>query len=141
MLKARTESFLPYVPVLLRLAIGIVFFVHGIQKLQNPGGAIGFMEFLNIPAPAVAGWFIIILESVGGLALIVGVATRYLAILFVVEMLVAILIYKIPHQVSFIATDRTGFELDLTLLIVALTLVILGSGPLSIEHNVLKREL
>jgi uncharacterized membrane protein YphA (DoxX/SURF4 family) len=35
----------------------------------------------------------------------------------------------------------TGYELDLVLLAGAFVLFVLGSGPLSIERNVLKREL
>lgn len=39
------------------------------------------------------------------------------------------------------ATPDAGAELDLLLLATALTLTVLGSGPLTIEHNLLQREL
>lgn len=139
MLKPYTAKLNPYVPLLLRLVIGAIFLGHGLLKLQNPAGVIGFFEFLNIPLPAVTAWFILILELVGGVGLILGLGTRWLGLLFAIQMVVVILLVKL--QVGFIAMEGTGYELELALLAGSLALAALGSGLPSLEHNVLQREL
>jgi putative oxidoreductase len=140
MLKPYTERLAPYAPVLLRLIVGITFIAHGFQKLQHPASFIGLMGLLKIPLSPVSGWFIILLETVGGLFMILGVGTRWLGILFAIEMAVTTLLVKL--SIGFIAppgTRAVGYELDLLLLATSLALVLLGSGPFSLEQNVLKR--
>jgi uncharacterized membrane protein YphA (DoxX/SURF4 family) len=58
-------------------------------------------------------------------------------------MLITAFIVKAARGTPFIVTGRpgVGFELDLLLLGGALVLLVAGSGALSVEHNVLKREL
>ena len=107
---------------------------------------IGFFQFLNIPLPAFTGWFILLLELVGGLALILGVAIRWLGLLFAIELIVAIVVYKLPMGITFITTGQpqasdAGYEPDVALIAGMLALVVLGAGPLSIERNLMKREL
>jgi uncharacterized membrane protein YphA (DoxX/SURF4 family) len=62
--------------------------------------------------------------------------------LFVIEMIVTTLLVKLPNA-GFIAPQGggSGAELDLLLLAGALVLLTQGPGPLSIERNVLRREL
>ena len=76
-----------------------------------------------------------------GLALILGVGTRYAAALLAVLMLVTLIMVKV--NVGLIAPQGAGAgaELDLALLAGCVALLLLGSGPLSIEDNVLRREL
>jgi putative oxidoreductase len=141
MLSKTFNRFTPYVPLLLRLVVGITFFLHGLQKLQGGiDGTAGFFASLGIPAPQAAALFVALLETVGGLALVLGIGTRLFSLLFIVLMLVAIFTVKV--RVGYIgAQGAAGAELDTLLLVGSLCLVILGSGALSIERNVLKREL
>lgn len=142
MLKKYTESLVPYVPTILRIMVGVIFFLHGLPKLQNLSGITGFLGSLNVPAPGLFGIVVAILETFGGLALILGIATRWVALLFIVEMIVTTLLVKV--NVGFIVPSGqvgVGAELDLLLLVTSLALLVLGAGALSIEQNVLKREL
>src|SRR5260370_7406602 len=82
MLKTYTERLAPYAPVLLRLIVGITFLMHGFHKLQDPASFIGLMAFLKMPLLPVSGWFIILLETVGGLFVLLGLGTRCFALLF-----------------------------------------------------------
>jgi putative oxidoreductase len=139
MLKPYTERLVAYAPVLLRLIVGITFLMHGLQKLQDPASFIGLMAFLKMPLLPVSGWFIILLETVGGLFMLLGLGTRWLGILFAIEMAVSTLLAKL--SIGFIASPgapTAGYELDLLLLVTSLSLVLLGSGPFSVEQNVLK---
>jgi putative oxidoreductase len=119
--------------------VGIVFALHGWAKLQNPAGFIGFVGSLGIPAPALFGWLVILLESVGGLLLILGLGTRLVTLALTVEMLVTTLLVK--SRIGFIAPQGggAGAELDLLLLAASITLLILGAGALSVDESVFER--
>ena len=72
-----------WVPALLRIALGGVMFPHGAQKLLGWFGGYGFvgtMEFLTgMGMPAVVAFLVIIGESLGALAMILGFLTRFCA--------------------------------------------------------------
>ena len=144
MLKKTVDPLLPYAPTILRLMVGVVFLLTGLPKLQNPAGFIGFVTSLHFPIPEILGWIPIIMEPLGGALLILGLATRWVGLYFVVEMAITGLWVKAAHGTAFIAAagkPGVGYELDLLLLAGALALAILGSGQLSVEMNILKREL
>src|SRR5688500_13863091 len=73
---------------LLRIILGIVFFAHGYLKFFKMGmdGVVGFFTSLGIPAPELAAWFVTWLEMIGGIALILGIFTPVLGVLFAIEM-------------------------------------------------------
>jgi putative oxidoreductase len=122
---------------ILRIIVGIVFFVHGYQKVFQFGfgGVTGFFAKAGIPLPGVSGPFIALLELLGGLALILGVATRVVAALFVVEMLVAILLVHL--KAGFFAP--MGFEYPLTLCLASLALALAGPGAYSVDGTIAGR--
>jgi uncharacterized membrane protein YphA (DoxX/SURF4 family) len=143
MLQVATKPLAPYSMTILRVIVGITFVLMGIGKIQNPAGFIGAVTNLGFPAPGIIGWLPIILEPIGGALLILGIGTRWLSLYFVLEMLITAFIVKAARGTGFIVTGRpgVGFELDLLLLAGALVLLVAGSGALSVEHDILKREL
>ena len=62
----------------LRIVVGIVFLVHGLQKLlvMGFGGVAGFFGSLGVPAPGLFAVLVTLVEVLGGLALILGLLTR-----------------------------------------------------------------
>jgi putative oxidoreductase len=124
-------------PVSLRLAVGLVFTVHGAQKLflLGLGGTAGYMTRVGIPLPSVAAVVVTAVELLGGLALILGLGTRLAAALLAVEMLVAILTV---HITAGFFSPR-GVEFPLTLLGASLTLALLGAGPVSLDKVISRR--
>src|SRR5256886_11690105 len=81
--------FAPYAGVgelILRLALGITFLAHGRGKLKNPAAFAGFLRQIRVPAPLFSAWLVALLETVGAVLLIVGVATRLLALGLVIDM-------------------------------------------------------
>jgi putative oxidoreductase len=141
--KRYTDAFAPYTLTILRVLVGITFLLHGLPKLQGLGGFTGFVASLGFPLPGFFAILILALEVGGGLLLIAGVATRWVSLLFAIEMIVTTLLVKLPN-LGFIAppgAPNAGAELDLLLLAGALLLLTHGPGPLSVERNVLKREL
>src|SRR5438445_4942766 len=113
----------------LRLVVGLVFVVHGAQKLFvfGLGGAAGFMATVGIPLPSVAAVVVTAVEILGGLALVLGLGTRVAAALLAFEMLVAILTVRL--KMGFVG----GYEFELTLFAASLSLALLAAGPLTVK--------
>ena len=113
---------------LLRLVVGVIFVMHGWQKLSmgfhNVGG---FLGSVGIPLPTLAAVVLTIVELVGGIALILGLLTRYAATLLAIDMLVALITVHIKG--GFFAPK--GVELPLLLLAANLNLILAGAGALS----------
>src|SRR5215470_1175837 len=95
-------KWLTYVPtngprstILLRLMAGGVFFWEGILKFVYVNQGVGRFTKLGMPVPAFTADFVGVLEIVGGALLLSGFLTRFIAVPFVIEMLVAMLSTKI----------------------------------------------
>jgi len=142
-LRRYADALAPYAVTVLRILVGITFLLTGLPKAQNFAGFTGFVASLGFPLPVAFAALIVALEVAGGLLLIVGLGTRWVSALYMVEMLVTTLLVKMPNM-GFIATQGkpgVGAELDLLLLAGAFILLTHGSSRLSIEHDLLKREL
>ena len=92
---ARPPLDAPRATVLLRLMAGGVFFWEGLLKFVYVNQGIGRFTKLGMPVPELLAPAIAYLEIVGGLLLIAGLATRWMALPFIIEMVVAILSTKI----------------------------------------------
>jgi putative oxidoreductase len=116
-----------------RAIIGIVFLLHGGQKLFVFGihNVAGMMGQMGIPMPELAAVVVSLVEFVGGAALLFGLFTRAAALLLAIDMLVAVL--KVHLKGGFFLP--AGFEYALTLLVVNVALAISGSGALAIDNK------
>jgi putative oxidoreductase len=118
----------------MRIISGIAFIMHGIPKLLNIAGTEHFFSNM-IGLPASLALPIGLLEVIGGIALLVGVLTRIAAMLFIIEMIGSTIVAKLPK--GFVG----GYEVDLLLLFMSISLLLTGPGRISIEWDILKREL
>ena len=118
----------------LRLVVGLVFLMHGGQKLFVFGlsGTADIMGKLGIPLPSLAAAIVIAAELLGGAAIILGVFTRWAGVILAIEMLVAIPVARFAG--GFFAPY--GFEFEFTLLGACLTFAALGSGGASLDRFV-----
>ncbi len=116
----------------LRVVVGLVFFIHGWQKLFTFGvdGTTQFFQSLNIPAASVAAVVVIAVEFLGGLALILGFMTRPAALALAINMLVAL--FTVHLENGFFA-GANGYEFVLTLFAACVALVLLGPGALALD--------
>lgn len=110
---------------LLRVVVGLVFVAHGWAKLQGMEGTIGFFASLGL-APFFA-YIVAWVEFLGGLALVLGVFSRWAGYLLAVVMVFAIFLIKI--KMGFLG----GYEFDLVLLAALLAIAWSGSGSYSVS--------
>jgi putative oxidoreductase len=116
----------------LRVVVGIVFLMHGGQKLFvfGFGGTADIMSKLGLPLPELSAAVVIAAELLGGLAIISGLFARWAGAALAIEMVVAILVARL-HGGFF---TPYGYELELTLLGACLTLAAIGSGGVSLDR-------
>jgi putative oxidoreductase len=131
---AAVLAFLP--PLLTRLVIGQAFYFSGRGKLDNVERTVGFFTSLGIPFPAANAAFVSRLEYFGGMLLIVGLATRLVALGLSSTMVVALLtahrqeVIDAVHGVGDkILPDLAAFAY----LMFLLWLIAFGPGPVSLD--------
>ena len=122
--------------LLLRVVLGITFFVHGVVKFQ--GGienTVGWFDSIGIPG--FMAYVVALIELVGGFALIIGFGTKIVSALLAIVMLGATI--KVKLAVGFLGNGQmAGYELDLALLVMAVFLAVNGSKMLSLDQVVFK---
>jgi len=123
------------VPLIIRVIVGVIFLLHGLGKFGvigdgNIQGVVAMFGQLGMPAPGLTAPFVALVETLGGLALILGFGTRISALLLAVIMLVATLAVKVPMAPNPIAPagPMPGYELDLALLAGLVALLFYGAG-------------
>jgi putative oxidoreductase len=131
--QSRTTTAADYGLLIVRLALGVIFFAHGAQKVfgwfGGPGLAntVGFFHGMGIPAPLA--YLASFTELLGGIAVLLGLLSRLAALGLAVNMLVAI--FHVHLSNGFFA-EHKGFEFPLALLAMSLLLVLTGPGRLAI---------
>lgn len=117
---------------ILRVFLGITFFAHGLAKFQ--GGiqnTVGFFESLGLPG--FAAYVVAIIELVGGLAMVLGVGTRVVAVLFAVILAVATI--KVKLAAGFLGNGQmAGYELDLALIVIAIYLALAKKSVFAVDN-------
>ena len=123
--------------LLLRAALGVVFVLHGWQKLTVFGlsGLSGFLAGAGMPLPTINAAILIAVELGGGVALIAGLGTRLVSALLAFTMAVAVGL--VHWQAGFF--NPAGYEFPLTLMLVLLSLVMTGAGAYSLDARLFGR--
>lgn len=131
---------------MLRLALGVVIFPHGLQKTLGWFGGAGFAGtmgfFTQGGIPAVFAFLAICAEFLGGLGLILGGLSRVAAFGVLCVMLVAV--YRVHWAVGFFMNwggnqKGEGFEFHILAVAIALTILFRGAGALSLDRALSRR--
>jgi putative oxidoreductase len=128
----------------LRLIVGYGFMEHGYAKLaRGPGVFTGILHALHMPAAPLLAWATILIELVGGLAVLAGAWVPLASIPMVIVLLVAIVTVHLPNGFSSIKLlavtpagahfGQPGYETDLLYLACLAALVLGGSGPFALD--------
>ncbi|MFC3337149.1 DoxX family protein [Paracandidimonas soli] len=128
MIDSRTA---PYAALVLRIALGVMFLAHGLTKVFvfTPAGTAGF--FQSIGFPGFLAYPVIAFEVLGGLLLVLGVFTRPIAALAVVQLFVASTVH-FGNGWAF-GNQGGGWEYPIFLTVSALALALLGEGALALR--------
>jgi len=128
--------------LVVRVVLGVVFFAHGAQKTfgwfggHGLSATIGGFRHMNIPPAATA--LAAFTECFGGLALMIGLLARPAALGLILVMVVAIAKVHGKHGffLNFAMTPGKGhgYEFNLVLIAMALSILIGGAGALSIDR-------
>jgi len=122
----------------LRIILGFLFAAHGWQKFNEwtiAGTQASFAK-MGVPAADVMAPTIAVLELAGGIALILGILTRVVAALLVLDMLGALFLVHAPAGVF---AANGGYELVLLLAAASFALALTGAGRLSLDRALFGR--
>jgi putative oxidoreductase len=133
----------PFGPLILRLALGVVFMAHGAQKVFGIWGGAGisgtaafFSELGLFPAYPLA-LFVGLVELVGGLMLAAGAFTLITAALLAIHMSIAVWKVHLPNGFFLNWTNAPGlghgYEFNLVLLAALACLMLTGPGAFSVD--------
>lgn len=112
-----------------RLLTGLLFLQHGLQKIGVLDGTLSVQGFIG---------FIGICELAGGIAIVIGLWTRLVAVLGSILLLGA---YITKHMGGGILPIANRGELALLYIATFLVLFIHGAGTMSLEKKLTKKEL
>ena len=120
--------------LILRVALGILILLHGINKLKTGvGGLVPAVQGIGLP-----GWFayaVYLGEVVGPILLILGLYARIGAALVVINMLFAFVLVHVPDLFNLNKQGGWTLELQGMYLITALALIFLGPGRYAVTRR------
>jgi len=114
--------------LIVRVIVGVIFFVHGAQKLFGAFGGFGLSQTKEMMG-AVLGFLVAIGECLGGVGIIFGFLSRFSAAANIVIMIGAIAM--VHGQNGFLLSDN-GFEYNLALIGLLTPILLVGPGRFTI---------
>ena len=131
--------------LVLRLALGLIFFLHGWMNVL--GGQEAFLrEMLAMAgwsAPDLVVWLITGVELLGGLALLIGLFAREAALVLAVEMIVAVVLFQVREGFLIVAIPNVplayAFEYPLALVGGLVCLALAGPGMFALQDRIGRR--
>jgi len=124
--------------LIVRLALGICFIIHGLGKLGivgpgNMAGFTGWLGSLGVPFPAMQARIAMMTELLGGTLLALGLGMRVAAFFCLITMIVAA---TLGHKGGgyLITNNPPGNEYALNLAVMMIFLILVGPGHLSLDH-------
>jgi putative oxidoreductase len=121
--------------LVLRVVVGSIFIVQGYRKLFGApdvkGGGAALREMIRangLPAPQLLAWVVSVIELGGGILVLVGLATRFVAIPLALTLVVAIVRFKWKDGFQF------GWDWPFSVLGSTLATSLLGAGTISVDH-------
>jgi putative oxidoreductase len=127
------DAAIPLSWLIVRVAVGWNLLVHGWGKITVGPTAALLKGFADIGFDPAAPWFwsALVVETLGGSALIVGLFTRFFAAVAAIELLIITMIY---WKTGF-AWTRRGYEYTLMWGLVCFAIALRGGGPYSLDRK------
>ncbi|HEX2792617.1 MAG TPA: DoxX family protein [Candidatus Paceibacterota bacterium] len=120
-----------FAPFALRIAVGLVFVMHGWMKLQGGlPGVTGMLGGIGFPMPEAFAVLLIAAELAGGILLILGAFTTWAALVLTVVSFIALVTVHIANGFF---VNQGGYEFILLILAVCISLMVTGAGKWSVD--------
>lgn len=125
-----------------RLTLGLVVFPHGAQKLFGWFGGNGFSHTMNsftthMNLPWLIAFLVIIIESIGAICIVAGLATRFWAIAMFINFMGIILTAHIKYGFfmnwNMLPDAHEGYEFHLLVIGLCILLIVVGGGKWSMD--------
>jgi putative oxidoreductase len=117
--------------LLLRVSMGVLFLAHAGLKLFvfTPAGTAGYFASLGLPGPLA--YLVIVMELLGGIALILGIWTRWVSLALIPILLGSI---YTPHGAAgfFFSNEGGGWEFPAFWAVALAVQALLGNGALAV---------
>ncbi|HEX4039997.1 MAG TPA: DoxX family protein [Acidobacteriaceae bacterium] len=128
--------------LVIRVFWGWQFAQSGWGRLHHLDTATGFFASLGVPAPHFTVICVSLLELIGGILLIAGLATRFIGLLLAGDMVVAYLLSDHEAIRSLFSSDPTRFYTadPFTFLYAALIALVFGAGRYSVDYLIWRRQ-
>lgn len=126
-----------FLPVLARIMLAAIFILSGIAKITAFAGTAGYIASKGLPVPEVLAALTIALEVGGGILLVVGFLTRWIALLFAAFCVATAVIF---HNFWAVPADAEAVQQAMFLKNIAigggfLALAYFGAGPLAVDKD------
>jgi putative oxidoreductase len=120
-----------YATFILRVSLGVLALAHGLLKVLvfTPAGTVGF--FVSLGLPAILAYATIAVEVVGGLALVAGVFTRYVAVVMIPILLGAVVVHF--NAGWLFSNEGGGWEYPAFWAVALAVQAMLGDGAFSLK--------
>lgn len=134
-----TSSSTQYAATLLRVSSGALFLAHGLLKVNvfTIAGTVGYFESLGLPA--ILAYLTIAAELAGGVALILGVATRAVSLALIPVLLGATWVHA--GNGWMFSNQGGGWEFPVFWAIAQVAIALLGSGAFALRIPALQKAL
>jgi putative oxidoreductase len=124
-----------YGATLLRLILGVVYIMHAYLAVVvfGPAGMIAYQAKHDVPFPEIGTWYLIVAHGLGGIFLVLGLFTRWAALVNVPVMVGALLFVHLKNG-FWAHTNPSGYEYVLVLAVVSLAVAMIGGGALTLRR-------
>jgi putative oxidoreductase len=130
------------VRLVIRLAVGVMFFGSGLGKLGKLSGLTQYFRSLGIPFPQIQAPFVATTELVCGLLIVIGLATRPAALMLCGVMTVATVTAAVPEKkitASWHGLLEFLYLPEVLLFLLLASLVVAGAGRASLDARIGRR--
>jgi len=142
--------FARWAPIPLRLIVGCGFLSHGYAKLSRGPDSFGaVLHGLGVPAPHLMAWATILVELLGGLAILLGAFVALASVPMAAVLLVAMFTVHLRYgfsSIKLVAVTPSGpqfgppgYECVLLYLACLASLVVCGPGPFAVDRLLSRR--
>lgn len=126
------DKYAAYGIALLRISFGVMLFAHGFilkYMTYTMAGTVGFFESIGLPG--ALAYVVAFAETIGGILLILGIGTRWVAAAMVPILLGALWVHAGNGWVF--NAPNGGWEYPLYLVVLSIAQVLLGEGAFAVK--------